>query len=654
MRLMTSSSPYSTSAEIKSDRGRWTLASLARLINEGRAAGWLEGAPFAAKDDSDNIRAQIGERLTLSTRDVRIAPMEWFAVRLGLADTELDLLWLLACVELEPGIARLAQTFGSPACPELSAQIAQRLVSIDSVGLETLSRLALIELSTDPHVPLHRRSIRIHDRVLEIARGELRLDAELDGIAVLNGRVTGDVPEEITRAMKSSTPATILAIGPEGAGRATCLARAAGNAGVGTLRISTRSLARDAARLDRQLRGALREACLFDALPMFTDVDHERDHPARTAIEQAVRTFGGPILLTAREAIAWRGRPVVTHVVESPDRAQRAEVWSRHLPGAPDAVIAGAAASYALRPGSITAAAVNAIAGVGGDAAAVTVEAIHAGVRARIGDELGTLATRIDWRQTWSDLVLPADQFEQVIELVARVRHRSTVLESWGFGAKVGKGHGLTALFSGPPGTGKTMVAGLIASELELDLYQVDLSKIVSKYIGETEKQLGALFDAAEAGHAILLFDEADSLFGKRTEVKSSNDRYANLEVNYLLQRLESFTGIALLTTNHETAIDEAFRRRLALHVRFPLPEEGQREQLWRAMLPEKAPRSGDVDAGRLAREFEMSGGYIKNAALRAAYLAAEAGTSITMAHLWRSARAEYEALGKIAFQGAA
>jgi SpoVK/Ycf46/Vps4 family AAA+-type ATPase len=226
------------------------------------------------------------------------------------------------------------------------------------------------------------------------------------------------------------------------------------------------------------------------------------------------------------------------------------------------------------------------------------------------------------------------------------------VLETWGFGDKVGRAKGIAALFSGPPGTGKTMAAGLVAKELGLDLYQIDLSKVMSKYIGETEKQLGAVFDAAESGHLMLLFDEADAIFGKRSEVKSSNDRYANLEVNYLLQRIEAFSGIAILTTNHESAIDEAFRRRLAIHVRLPLPEHPERENLWRTLIPARAQVAADIDPSRLAGDFAMSGGYIKNAALRAAYLAADEGSPISMAHLRRAARAEYEAMGKIAYEG--
>ena len=192
------------------------------------------------------------------------------------------------------------------------------------------------------------------------------------------------------------------------------------------------------------------------------------------------------------------------------------------------------------------------------------------------------------------------------------------------------------------------MVAGLIADELKLDLYQVDLSKVVSKWIGETEKNLAGLFEAAEAGHAILLFDEADSLFARRTEVKSSNDRYANLEINYLLQRMEAFSGITILTTNNDTSIDPAFRRRLSLKIDFPIPEADERERLWRSMFPPQARLADDLDFSTLAQRFEMTGGYIKNAAVRAAFLAADEGTPITMALLVRAARSEYAAMGKV------
>ena len=214
------------------------------------------------------------------------------------------------------------------------------------------------------------------------------------------------------------------------------------------------------------------------------------------------------------------------------------------------------------------------------------------------------------------------------------------------------KGLGVTALFSGPPGTGKTMCASLIAKDLGTELYQVDLGKIVSKWVGETEKNLAALFDAAEASHAVLLFDEADSLFGKRTAVTSSNDRYANQETNFLLQRIESFAGICILTTNHDPAIDEAFRRRLSVHVRFPMPDEEEREKLWHAMLPASAPVDADLEVSSLAKKFVMTGGNIRNAVLRAAFLAADANEMIGNYHLRQAAQLEYEGMGKLAVRG--
>jgi SpoVK/Ycf46/Vps4 family AAA+-type ATPase len=254
---------------------------------------------------------------------------------------------------------------------------------------------------------------------------------------------------------------------------------------------------------------------------------------------------------------------------------------------------------------------------------------VETGIRAVLDDRLSGLATRITVTQTWDDLVLPDDQTAALVEMVARIRERRRVYEDWGFASKLAKGLGVTALFSGPPGTGKTMAAGLIARELGVDVYQVEPSKLTSKWIGETEKNLAALFDAAEGGHAILLFDEADGLFSKRTNVQSSNDRHANQEVNYLLQRLETFTGICVLTTNHESAIDDAFRRRFSVHVRFPMPAADERLRLWRTMVPVSAPIAADVDFRRLADTFVMSGGYIRNAVLRAAFVAADESLAI-------------------------
>jgi SpoVK/Ycf46/Vps4 family AAA+-type ATPase len=222
------------------------------------------------------------------------------------------------------------------------------------------------------------------------------------------------------------------------------------------------------------------------------------------------------------------------------------------------------------------------------------------------------------------------------------------VLADWGLGARLGGG-GVAALLSGPPGTGKTACACAIAAELGVDVYAVDASAIASKWIGETERNLAALFDAAAASHAMLLFDEADALFGKRTEQRSSNDRHANAETNYLLHRLEQHDAPCVLTTNHADNLDPAFLRRFALHLRFAPPDAADRAALWRAMLPKAAPVAADVDAAALARRFELPGGHIRNAVLRAAFLAADRGVAIDHALLERAARVEYEAMGRIA-----
>ncbi len=255
-------------------------------------------------------------------------------------------------------------------------------------------------------------------------------------------------------------------------------------------------------------------------------------------------------------------------------------------------------------------------------------------------------------RQSWDDVVLGDETRDQVRALIARIRHAHRVLEDWQYRGKLALGHGVPALFSGPPGTGKTMVAGLIARELGLDLYQVELSQVVSKWIGETEKHLGRLFDAAQEGHALLLFDEADALFGSRTtDVKGAVDRYANLEVNYLLQRVESFGGITILTTNLESGIDRALKRRLAAHIVFGAPDEDERATLWtRLTSTTHAPLEPNLDFEVLARTFpNMTGANIRNAALSAAYLAADEGSAtISQDHLARAARVEYRGMGHV------
>jgi SpoVK/Ycf46/Vps4 family AAA+-type ATPase len=240
-------------------------------------------------------------------------------------------------------------------------------------------------------------------------------------------------------------------------------------------------------------------------------------------------------------------------------------------------------------------------------------------------------------------LVLPVPQCQMLQEIALQMRNRAKVYESWGFAGKSARGLGISALFAGASGTGKTMAAEVLANELAVDLYRIDLSQVVSKYIGETEKNLRRVFDAAEEGGAILLFDEADALFGKRSEVRDSHDRYANIEVSYLLQRMEAYRGLAILTTNMKNALDPAFLRRLRFIVQFPFPDATQRAEIWRRIFPHETPTE-DLDLTKLAR-LNVAGGNIRNIALNAAFLAADAGEAVRMRHLLKAAGAEYTKL---------
>jgi len=276
----------------------------------------------------------------------------------------------------------------------------------------------------------------------------------------------------------------------------------------------------------------------------------------------------------------------------------------------------------------------------------LSAEALLEAARAQTRGVLRGLAERVPIRPAWDELVLPPETLAQLREVALRVTRRATVMDDWGFAGRRTYGRGTTVLFSGASGTGKTFAAAVLAAEIGQDLYRIDLASVVSKYIGETEKKLAQVFDGAERANCVLLFDEADALFGKRSEVRDAHDRYANQEVAYLLQRVERFGGLAILTTNLSGAIDEAFARRLGSNVFFDPPDLGARRRLWEQALPPAAPRDGDLDLRLLASEIRVSGGVINKSALAAAYLAAEEDSAIAMRHLLRALRQEVASLG--------
>jgi predicted kinase len=355
------------------------------------------------------------------------------------------------------------------------------------------------------------------------------------------------------------------------------------------------------------------------------------------------------------EALADAGAVVRVHV-PFPSPAQRAAIWQQtfeHLHASVDTTevdwveIGRKLALDAARIQSAARAAVAAAAlRAHGGAPVVTRADLMEASRHQLQHDLKSLAVRVDKTYRWEDLVISVDGYHALIEMISYAKNAERVYETWGFGAKHSVAGGISALFSGPPGTGKTMCAGVIARELDMELFRVDLSRVVSKWIGETEKNLARVFDEAQRSNAVVLFDEADSLFAKRTEVKSSVDRYANLEVNFLLQRMETFNGITVLTTNFEDTIDSAFKRRLTFRIRFEKPDADARGALWEKMFPATAQLADDVDFGELGRRFEVSGGNIRNAAIRAAFLAANEDHNIDMDTLVRATLREAREMG--------
>jgi hypothetical protein len=359
-------------------------------------------------------------------------------------------------------------------------------------------------------------------------------------------------------------------------------------------------------------------------------------------IARLVEQLKCPVILTHPDRQCQRSRPIVTMEIASPPPAEQRLVWQKSLDSIQAHLdreqIDSLVDHFNLSTGAIQSATFQ-VRSADRDQIPMT-EQLWSICRQQARPRLDELAQRIDAYGDWDDLVLPEKEHQVLRDITAHVKQRSKVYENWGFAGKSLRGLGISALFSGASGTGKTTAAEAIAQVLKLDIYRIDLSAVVSKYIGETEKNLRRIFDAAEGGGVILLFDEADSLFGKRSEVKDSHDRNANLEVSYLLQRMETYRGLAILTTNLKGSIDQAFMRRIRFIVQFPFPDAVQRAEIWRRSFPAQAPTEG-LDFNKLAK-LSIAGGNIRNIVLNAAFIAADAGEAVQMKHLLRSAKSEY------------
>ena len=369
---------------------------------------------------------------------------------------------------------------------------------------------------------------------------------------------------------------------------------------------------------------------------------------------------GRPLLLVSEPGTPWRelthGLACLVVSCPEPDHEARRTFWEESLDQrrghAEPADIEALAARFVLTADQIQAAATAAVDlhRARGEAGPLPLPALLDAARAQSSQALGALATKVPPKAGWGDLVLPLATLSRVKDVAAAIRNRHVVYGRWGFAAQAGQGMGLglKVLFSGPSGTGKTMTASVIAADLGQDLYRIDLSSVVSKYIGETEKHLDRVFRASRNSNAVLFFDEADALFGKRSEVKDAHDRYANVETAYLLQRIEEHDGVVILASNLSQNIDAAFLRRLHFVVEFPLPDETHREALWRGMFPPQVPLGEDVDFRFLARQFPLSGGDIRNVALDAAFLAAADGQVVRMGQFVRAVARELAKQGSV------
>jgi len=643
------------------------VAGLLRIVS-GRAVGELERSRArleATREIEEAARNERGGRLT---------PLDVLARDFDLSPLAVTLLFVIAAPRLRGELARLygilANDPGRPLVDEyllgqiLGGEEAMRIAR-ELDGDRPLRSLGLVRMAPGdrPFAALSADPLVVRYIADQPAEGEP--DAHLVVRSVDRDLEELHLPRPIIikalrflSAPRNNEPVRIVVRGRTGVGRHTLLASLAARAGrsLGVIDLST--VPREAGRMALALEGALRRAHLRGLIPCVDGLELAgmEEPDARVQITQVLRAHTGPIAIRLPSDSQVPLDPGYL-LLELPTRneRERGESWAvaleRH--GIQLADTSDLAARYRVGPGIIerVSAEVARRPDLPVDAAG-WVRELDDAVRQHLENRLGQTATRVTRLATWADVVLPEDITDSLLELTARVRQRKKVYEQWGFDRSITTARGITALFQGSPGTGKTMVAGVLARDLGLELYRVDVSRITSKWIGETEKNLGALFDAAEDGQVMLLFDEADSLFAKRTEVKTSVDRYSNMEVNYLLQRLDTFEGIAILTTNFGNAIDPAFKRRLTYRVTFPFPDEEMREQLWRSLIPAQVPVQGTLDFATLSQRFRLSGGYIRNAALRAAFLAAEEGTALTHEHLERAIRMEFREIGKISETG--
>jgi hypothetical protein len=620
----------------------------------GRDGGGLESAEKQYRELTSGM--SLAPALEVLAKLFRLSPFER-SVLLFCAGMELDSSFAAACAVAHGNPQQAYPTFGLALAAFPDAHWSA--LAPDA----PLRHWRLIEFASggSPGAPVTTRPLRIDERILHYLTGLSHLDERLAGSAERSNpenelmpsheRIAHAIAASWSHVLAGSVLPVVLLCGPSSQNIQAIAARACASAGLGLHVVSADAVPQGVAERNGFIRLWERESVLSRSALL---LDHHECGHTEPAHEVAVGDFiqkgKMALLVSARERPRFRGRHSIEFDVKHPTPNEQGDVWRTALGGLAQSLDGGLdmlASQFSLPSPAIRSAAACAR---GSNATRSLLDALWEECRRLTRARMDDLAQRIEASAAWDDLVLPEAQKAILREVVAHVRCRSRVYESWGFANKGARGLGISALFAGASGTGKTMAAEVLARDLRLDLYRIDLSSVVSKYIGETEKNLRRLFDAAEEGGAILLSDEADALFGKRSEVKDSHDRYANIEVSYLLQRMECYRGLAILTTNFKSALDPAFLRRIRFVVQFPFPDAEQRAEIWRRIFPPSTPTRG-LELRKLA-QLNVPGGNIRNIALNSAFLAANENSDVRMSHILRAARSEYAKIEKTLTEG--
>jgi len=642
-------------------------------LSEYRGEPLVDGADAGAQVLRDAYRHHsllTDARIAATLRDNIRLPYLDLCVRFGLSYAQRLTLSFAVMPEIDPKLLVAYRYLSSdPSCRSLDARLLAMLVYDTSESRADMSR----DLAPTSPLMLYRlieqdetagtydsvlfRRLRPAARLVQLLAGDnSQLDPQLSDVAELrSGEVDALFPEPLiarAAAALSSPEALLVLQGVRGVGKRLLLQVAAARVGRKLLLLQGGAIAAmPPAQARPVLRSILRECRLLDAVPVIPDLDDviardgDRSELPAFVTQLAAEHDGAMAVTLGRDRMPRLDfRPLVQFALEVPSLGERATLWQRNVPALAVADAETLASRFAAPGGVIALAARAARAERSAADGPPDLGSLDIAVRNQLHDRLVRLGRKLDSGFELKDLVVDDETAASLQEIVGALRERRKVRERWGFRGAAG----VSVLFSGDPGVGKTMSATVIARQLGLAIYEIDLSRVVSKWLGETEKNLGEVFDAAEPGHVVLLFNEADSLFGKRTtEVKSSNDRYANMETNYLLQRLERFGGLAILTTNLGGAVDPAFRRRFAYDVQFTFPDPDMRAELWRRIIP-KTAEVAEIDFEEVGERFELSGGFIKVAAERSAFQAAAMGEPISMSRLVETIHRMYRERGKL------